>query len=92
MDSEQTTHSRRTQQAALCLNDAIEAEKCHTCGNMHTVVLMLEDELPGGLPGGELARALEAGRAVLKQVETDCRDCEPCLSMGALMAARMKNN
>ncbi len=80
----------REREAALRLLDAVEAEKCHGCGCMHAVVLMLEDDLAGAgsLPGGELGRALEAARSVLKQVETDCRGCEPCLPMAALKAAR----
>ena len=76
------------QKVALRLLEAVEAEKCHGCGCMHTVVLMLEDEFPGNPPGGELAQAMEAGRAALRQVETNCRGCEPCLSMAALKAAR----
>ncbi len=80
----------REREAALRLLEAVEAEKCHACGCMHAVVLMLEDDLAGAgnPPGRELGRALEAGRAVLKPVETDCRGCEPCLPPLALKAAR----
>ena len=88
MDFNGVTQAEREHEAALRLVEAAESEKCHTCGTMHSVVLMLEDLPTAPIPGSELAAAMEAGRASLEQVEINCRGCEPCLSMAALKAAR----
>jgi hypothetical protein len=80
--------AEREHEAALRLIEAAESDKCHACGTMHSVVLMLEDEPAAQRSGGELAAALETGRGSLARVEINCRGCEPCLSMAALKAAR----
>lgn len=79
--------AEREHEAALRLTEAAASEKCHSCGTMHTVVLMMEDE-PATQTGGELASALDTGRNSLAQVTVNCRGCEPCLSMAALKVVR----
>ncbi len=81
------TTAGRERLAAQCLALAVESDKCRFCGCMHTVVLMIEDQ-PAAARGSQLARALDAGRAALRQPETDCRGCEPCLSMEVLKVVR----
>lgn len=88
MDNIGSSPAEREHEAALRLTEAAESEKCRSCGTMHSVVLMLEDEPLAAVSGSELAAALDTGRRYLAQVEINCRCCEPCISMAALKAAR----
>ena len=88
MNSDSTSPAEREREAALRLTEATESEKCHACGSMHSVVMMLEDEPAAAVPDGILAQALESARSSHAPPEIDCRGCEPCLSMAALKAAR----
>ncbi|MBW7998070.1 MAG: hypothetical protein FVQ81_16180 [Candidatus Glassbacteria bacterium] len=87
MDRNGSTTAGRERLAAQNLTVAVESDKCRSCGCLHTVVLMIEDQ-PAAVQGRELARALDAGRAVLRQPETDCRGCEPCPPGEALKILR----
>lgn len=87
MERNGSRHSENELEAAQWLLKAIESEQCLSCGCFHTIVLMIEDE-PGLTAGGELSRALSTARELMKPPETNCRGCEPCLSMEALKEIR----
>lgn len=65
-------------EAAAQLQRAAAAKKCWTCGCLHGTLAALERAFPEPARPGDLARAVEAGRARLQDIRYDCLGCEVC--------------
>lgn len=78
--------SSAVEEAAVQLDHAIRAKKCHACGCFHDTLHAIETGLPRIARSPQLCRALLTARAALTERRYDCLGCEPCFPAAAMDA------